>query len=353
MANLSQGLFNRTADRFFKLITADERLESAWLTTLGHIEKAAGRLILGNLTSQSDAEEAAKIRAHAEDEMRHCEICLSIRPVQKQTEAEYIAYEEKLIALGDAFLYGFMGHPRLVNLADARAAYIHGGLSFEMFPYQIYSAYLKHTRLDAVKEALPKILEEENSHLALGRALYTTLPPEKQLQVSELVDLELEMAYLFVRRIAEVTEEFMGIAKPLSGPGRLEQHLLASRLGSNGWLTALSERHELSPLQETIGLLTRKQSSEFTFKHSHARAEQLLDSWNRERPSIAVKRTLVDHLQRLIDRCDSMAIAHAAWKSAEALEAELTETGPIEDESIWIETHHQFRQTLNGFLSGV
>ncbi len=353
MANLSQGLFSRTADRFFKLITADERLESAWLTTLARLEVAAGEQIIKNLTDQSDAEEAAKIRAHAQDEMRHGEICLALRPIQTQTEPEYIAYEAKLIALGEAFLYGFMGHPRLVKLADARAAYIHGGLSFEMFPYQIYSAYMKHTRLDAVKEALPKILEEENAHLAFGRTLHATLPAEKQLQISELIELELEMAYLFVRRVAEVTEEFMGIAKPLSGPGRLEQHLLASRLGSNGWLTALSQKHQLTALQETISFIARKQTSEFTFKHSHARAEQLLDSWNQARPSIAVKRTLVDHLQRLIDRCDSMAIAHAAWKSAEALEAELTETGPIEDESIWVETHHQFRQTLNGFISGV
>src|SRR5262245_31049606 len=146
------------AREFMELLVRDEFVENAWLVALSEGEEIACRQILANISASTPEKDRKEIEAHALDERRHSQELLAMRLPAPYPDSRYHALERKLADLYGSFVGGFFGNPLLVAAETRHAAYVHGAMTIEKAPFQLYAAYWKVSRLSEVRARLPKVL---------------------------------------------------------------------------------------------------------------------------------------------------------------------------------------------------
>lgn len=199
--------------RFLKTATSHPVLENAWLSTAVWMEQLAAQNIEGNISARTPAEEKEHVLQHAQDEWRHAAVLESMRTIPVFTDAEDIELEKRFRAITSNFILGYFGNPLLQEAKNKHAAYVHGAMTIEQFPFQVYTQYLIHATIPSVKERLPAVIADEHEHLKLGRRLRDALSPDEKLSVSALHEIEKEMTVLFLNRLHQVAEEYLGRKK--------------------------------------------------------------------------------------------------------------------------------------------
>lgn len=207
--------FKEEVTPFLELITSDIHLESVWLSVMSMLEDIAAENILSNVTEKTPASSLRDIIVHIKDEQRHAKVLLALRPSKIYPDLKYYAIEEEFKDIGREFIMSFFNSDQLRNANHRYAAYIHGAQTIERFPFRIYSLYLSLTKLDNVKAELPKIIDDESEHIALGKKMYEQLSPEERMPLSELYRLEETVCLMMLKRMHIVLRKKLDLSRPV------------------------------------------------------------------------------------------------------------------------------------------
>jgi hypothetical protein len=205
--------FREEVSPFLELITADIHLESVWLSVMSMLEDIAAENILSNVTDKTPADSLRDILVHIKDEQRHARVLETLRPVKVYPDLKYYEIEEEFKNIGREFIMSFFNSDQLRNANHRYAAYIHGAQTIERFPFRIYTLYLSLTKLESVKAELPKIIEDESEHIALGKKMYEKLSPEERMPLSDLYRLEETVCLMMLKRMHIVLKEKLNLSK--------------------------------------------------------------------------------------------------------------------------------------------
>ncbi len=200
--------FTETIQSLMHEVTKDAHIESAWLTAMAHMEHLAAETILGNISNSTPPEFLEEIKTHAADEYRHRDVILSIRPFPEPISQAHQDLRTRFCDIIETFIMGYFGNPELVKAKTRFAAYVHGAITIEQFPFQIYSAYVPSTPFPEVRAAMQLILNEETGHIQLGRKFRNSLSEEDRLSLQQLQSIEKEMCLLMVTRMTDLIQEF-------------------------------------------------------------------------------------------------------------------------------------------------
>lgn len=229
-----------TAVAFLETITRDPQLENAWLSASQLMEELAAESIEGNAGARTPAEELANVHSHAQDERRHAALLRSMRTIPHfETPAE-LALEKRFRDIAASFVLGYFGNPVLQEAKNKHAAYVHGALTIEQFPFQVYTHYQKLSSIPAVRELLPSVIADEHDHLKLGRRLVAALGEDERLSVHQLQEIEKEMAIIYLRRLHEVALEHQRKNRE-SAPERFEEVIGRDQRALVAWVHCLGE----------------------------------------------------------------------------------------------------------------
>ncbi|MBC7397412.1 MAG: hypothetical protein H7333_08210 [Bdellovibrionales bacterium] len=254
-------------EHFLARVVDNPKIESAWLSALSHMEELAGKQVLKSVSADTPPDFLAEIYRHSADETRHALEFKQMRPfpILEGPSLKYL--EEKFKEITGSFVIGYFGNPLLVKARNRHLAYVHGALTIEQFPFQLYTVYLKMTRLPAVLERLPAVLADEINHLALGRKLRDLVSEEDRLSLNELNEIERDMCLKMVERLRRVVEVFTGesVEAEAQDFARLVNREDAVRIA---WTHALSQ---VSKLLHHAVIFTRK-------KHAASPAFLLLEN---------------------------------------------------------------------------
>ena len=112
----------------------------------------------------------------------------NLKPLKTYQEVRYYHLEKELSELGTNFVLGFFGQPILLNARQASrfSGYVHGALTVEQLPLQMYTAYYRLTKFEDIKIGLANVLKDEADHLALGRKFFDTLPEEVRFSIDQM-----------------------------------------------------------------------------------------------------------------------------------------------------------------------
>lgn len=235
-----QNRLSESVDQFIQLVTSDAGVEAVWLSSLAHLEEVASQTILKSLSEATPPQELAQIQSHAADERRHgVEIRAMILP-GAGAEPRYRDLEAQMHRIAGNFIMGYFGNAVLVAAKNKHAAYVHSALTIEQFPLQIYTAYLKATELDSVKQNLPKVLRDERDHLALGARLRKQLSEAELLSLEALQGIEEDMCLKMIQRMHVVVLEFLG-KKEQGKEGAFMSQLGSSDGATVAWIHALGQ----------------------------------------------------------------------------------------------------------------
>ncbi|WP_413582134.1 ferritin-like domain-containing protein [Bdellovibrio sp. HCB288] len=196
--------FATTIQDLMSEITDDANVESAWLTAMAHMEDLAAEQILGNISLSTPQEFVAEIKSHAGDEYRHRDVITRIRPVQEPASEAERDLRTRLCAMTESFTKSFFGNPVLLQANNRFAAYVHGAITIEQFPFQIYSSYIPATRFPHIREAMSEVLKDETAHIQLGKKFRESLSEEDQLSLQQLQLIEKEMCRCMVQRMTDL-----------------------------------------------------------------------------------------------------------------------------------------------------
>lgn len=187
-----------SATEFFESICKNPALENAWLEALSYMETLAAEQILGNISRHTPEAFRREIETHAADEFRHAQEILDMR-----SDVGADGNTSRVFCnLGESFVRGYFGNPELIQAKNRHTAYAHGAVTIEQFPYQIYTTYLRYTKNPKVKSQMPKIIQEEAGHLALGRRMLNEIPTVARLSLSRLMQVERSMCSIFLDKCA-------------------------------------------------------------------------------------------------------------------------------------------------------
>lgn len=231
----------QTMDQLAQLVISDVNIESAFLAALGNMEEVAAREITKTISHETPPESLVEIIQHAQDEHRHAFQLRALKPVKLYSDLKYYAMEQELSEVGVNFVLGFFGQQLLLKArASSRfAGYVHGALTIEQVPLQMYTAYYKLTKHEAIKKGLAVVLKDEADHLALGRKFYETLPLPARFDIDEINTIEAEMCELLGRRMIQVIEKNLQTTN--SESQLFEKSLTQNRLRLTTWILALAE----------------------------------------------------------------------------------------------------------------
>ncbi|XGC81147.1 ferritin-like domain-containing protein [Bdellovibrio bacteriovorus] len=201
--------FTDSIANLISLVVQTPHLESAWLNTLSHMEHLAAEQIMGNISKSTPKEFIPEIHNHADDEYRHRDVILNLRPHAEPLNESYRLLRQRLANIAESFVMGYFANPVLVQASSRFTAYVHGAITIEQFPFQIYSAYIDGTRDPKIRETMKQVLSEENAHIALGRKFRDSLPIEDQLSLQHLQAIEKDMCLKMVLRMTDLVQEFI------------------------------------------------------------------------------------------------------------------------------------------------
>ncbi|QLY26393.1 ferritin-like domain-containing protein [Bdellovibrio sp. KM01] len=205
--------FSETIQTLMNEVTKDAHIESAWLTSMAHMEHLAAETILGNISNSTPPEFLEEIKAHAGDEHRHRDVILAIRPFAEPLNQAYQDLRTRFCDIIETFIMGYFGNPELVKANNRFAAYVHGAITIEQFPFQIYSAYIPSTGFAHIREAMQSVLDDETAHIQLGRKFRNSLTEQDRLSLQELQSIEKEMCLLMAERMTDLIREFQSRAR--------------------------------------------------------------------------------------------------------------------------------------------
>ncbi|WP_210415683.1 ferritin-like domain-containing protein [Bdellovibrio sp. ZAP7] len=205
--------FSETIQTLMNEVTKDAHIESAWLTSMAHMEHLAAETILGNISNSTPPEFLEEIKAHAGDEHRHRDVILAIRPFAEPVNQAYQDLRTRFCDIIETFIMGYFGNPELVKANNRFAAYVHGAITIEQFPFQIYSAYIPSTGFAHIREAMQSVLDDETAHIQLGRKFRNSLSEADRLSLQELQSIEKEMCLLMAERMTDLIREFQSTAR--------------------------------------------------------------------------------------------------------------------------------------------
>ncbi|MES2802305.1 MAG: hypothetical protein V4654_07420 [Bdellovibrionota bacterium] len=244
-----------TMDTLGKFVASNENYESAFLAALGNMEEVAAREIIKTIGETTPQETVLEIIGHARDEHRHAFQLRALKPVKKYLETKYYHLEYDLSELGVNFVLGFFGQQLLLRARTASrfAGYVHGALTIEQVPLQMYTAYYKLTRNESIKQGLATVLKDEASHLALGKKFYETLAPEEKFCIDEINAIEAEMCELLGRKMLST---FYSYESGSANADTLERNLTSDRTRLASWISALAENEKSCANTEQAQILT-------------------------------------------------------------------------------------------------
>ncbi|WP_413575229.1 ferritin-like domain-containing protein [Bdellovibrio sp. HCB290] len=196
--------FASTIQDLMSEITQDAHIESAWLTAMAHMEHLAAEQILGNISQSTPPEFVEEIRTHAADEYRHRDVISKIRPIQEPANEAERDLRARLCAMTESFTMSYFGNPVLVQANNRFAAYVHGAITIEQFPFQIYSSYIPATKFLHIREAMTDVLSDESAHIQLGKKFRESLSEEDQLSLQQLQAIEKDMCRIMILRMTEL-----------------------------------------------------------------------------------------------------------------------------------------------------
>ncbi|MFS4461055.1 ferritin-like domain-containing protein [Bdellovibrio sp. HCB2-146] len=243
------GGFNESIKKLVSLVVLEPHLESAWLTTLAHMEHLAAEQVLGSISRATPLQALSAIREHAADEFRHRDHILKIRPYAEPANSDYATLRLRLKNIAESFVQGYFANPILQKAKNRFAAYVHGALTIEQFPFQIYSAYILATSHGHVRECMQEILAEETEHIVLGRRLRENLAIDEMMPLQELHHIEREMCHKMVSRMIEVVAGFLSPIKKLIKPQPSHQLVVLLRerpVATLAWIYTLGKSEFLA-----------------------------------------------------------------------------------------------------------
>ncbi len=245
----------QTMDQLAQLVISDPNIESAFLATLGNMEEVAAREIIKTITHETPPQALVEITQHAQDEHRHAFQLRALKPVKLYSDLKFYAMENELSEIGINFVLGFFGQQLLLKARSASrfAGYVHGALTIEQVPLQMYTAYYKLTKNEAIKKGLAVVLKDEADHLALGRKFYETLSVEERFDIDEINNIEAEMCELLGRRMIQVIEK--NLNPSISETKSLENSLTKSRSRLTTWILALAENENKNARPQSAKVL--------------------------------------------------------------------------------------------------
>ncbi|WP_291516479.1 long-chain fatty aldehyde decarbonylase [Bdellovibrio sp. ArHS] len=199
----------KTLNSFFQSICHSERLEAIFLLSMADHERLAGDQIRANISAKTPAGLVAEIEAHAEDEYRHGRQLeqLAIQILGSDLSLQEKNKLHKINEVMRSFVVGYFSNPHLIEAVNKHVAYVHGALTIEQFPFQVYSAYLSHTKLDWVRETINAIVADEHDHIRFGRTMLNQLPEENKLDLPELHRIEKDMCKRLFQRLTAIFNE--------------------------------------------------------------------------------------------------------------------------------------------------
>ncbi|KYG70083.1 hypothetical protein AZI85_15455 [Bdellovibrio bacteriovorus] len=241
-------LYN-SINKLMSQVCKDPRLESALLTALGHMEDLAAKQILGNVSASTPPQFLSEIRVHAEDELRHRDALWAVRPFAEAKDARELELRRDLQGIAESFTVGYFGNPILIQAKSRFNAYVHGALTIEQFPFQIYSCFIKATYSESVRSVLTSVLADEKSHIQLGKKMMETLPETEKLCLTQLHTIEKEMCHKMVLRMSDVISAYENHTErrdTLSASEKLGHALSADAAATSLWIYALGDSEELA-----------------------------------------------------------------------------------------------------------
>ncbi len=236
-------------DEFISTIVADPILENTWLSSLALMENLAAQNIERSIGKSTPIGEVDQILAHAGDERRHAQLIIQTRTIPHFTVARDRALENRFHSITESFVLGYFGNDLLQGAKSRHAAYVHGALTIEQFPFQVYTRYIEQTKIAEVLKIFPLIIADEYGHLNLGRYLQQTLEADEKLSVLALIQIEKDMTKLYIERLHRVALEYVSQSNCAGSDNRasrcgtlpsFESRLAESEESYVAWASALS-----------------------------------------------------------------------------------------------------------------
>jgi hypothetical protein len=299
-----------TMDTLGKYVASNENYESAFLAALGNMEEVAAREITKTIGKSTPQESVLEIIEHATDEHRHAFQLRALKPVKKYSDVKFYHLEQDLSELGVNFVLGFFGQQLLLRARAASrfAGYVHGALTIEQVPLQMYTAYYKLTRDENIKKGLAVVLKDEASHLALGQKFYETLSPEERFSIDEINAIEAEMCELLGRKMLST---YYSYESGTPQTDTLEHQLTSDRNRLASWISALAENEksygaseQAATLTESVLFITGNTKAQTVFSED----AKLIKSWD--------KPQLISHYTKLADVTSLIGVAYSLEKAA-------------------------------------
>lgn len=229
--------FTKSVQALIELATQDPHIESAWLTSLAHLEHLAAEQILGNISNSTPADCIKEIKAHAVDEYRHRDIILNIRPFPEALNKAYEDLRVRLCAIAESFIMGYFATPTLAAARSRFIAYVHGAVIIEQFPFQIYSLYIQGAQSPQIRQAMQIVLNDEAAHIQLGKKFWHQLPESDRMSLTQLQVIEKEMCLAMVERMTEIISRFLNPESSIL-PSPKASTRLAWMIGERPWATS-------------------------------------------------------------------------------------------------------------------
>jgi len=303
-------------------LVKDSGLEKAWIMTFSRAEFLAANHIRNNITPGTPQHEIEKIEEHAKEEDEHGELLKKAYEQLPATEPGscYENVEERFKEISQSFMNAYFGNEMLTSLRCRHAAYVHGAMTIEKFPFQVYGAYIKRTNFLPIKEILPKIIEDEHDHLHLGQSLRKDLPKDKWISIKELDKLQMELGHLQVKRMHKLVREFKS-----AEDASFEMSLCNEETKLVAWLytgltnlksdfPTLYSELSLQKLRRSILLKRRGFSQSKKYKELEVQTSQLWKKYLAEADEGVIKSQLVTHFDLISANSFDMGIAWALEK---------------------------------------
>ena len=204
----------RAGDQTAEMLVSHPELESAWLSSMAHMEATAAYGIKKAICKETPKEFIPAILAHYADEMRHAQELLEMKKVPVSSQAG-MELETALCQSAKKMTFGFFNHPVIQEISahNKYAGYVHAALTIEQIPFQMYAHFHLKSRPGSHKNALTRILKEEYQHLAQGKKMYQLLERLQKFPLDQIQTIEMELCLKLMNEMtAHIGRYFKDVA---------------------------------------------------------------------------------------------------------------------------------------------
>ncbi len=332
--------FKKEVSPLLDLVTKDIYLESSWLSVMSMLEDIAAKYILSNVTQNTPNEALRNIIGHVQDEQRHAQMLLDMRPVSIYPATFYYEIEQVWKDIGNEFIMAFFNSPELREANHRHAAYVHGAQTIERFPFRIYTLYLSKTKLSKVHQMLPQIISDENGHIELGKKMYNDLADEEQMPLSRLYKLEEDLCLMMLKRMKIALCEKLNL-NDLREESDLVKKIKINRPLEIAFTFALSNvENYFSPersllLKSANTLLRARERSDLAYRNLEMKVTSIVDQYlmnclKSEMQTQTLLNRMDTYYSNVIYQTNSMALHYAFFRILEDHATVATEQHELE-----------------------